>query len=136
MFQHTVAASDHLVESLDAFAERSLIGIFCRLSNLFEHLAFFSGEVAAQGLRIPRMDRLVRGALCSQSFLIIVMFLLRADASSNRKSVYYITGNGRKGAGLENREVLYAFSSNRIGPDRGRSSPRADQSLHTDGRIY
>ena len=46
-------------------------------------------------------------------------FCLRADARSNRKSVYYITGNGRKGAGLENRGVLYAFSSNRIGPDRG-----------------
>ena len=57
-------------------------------------------------------------------------------ASSNRKSVYYINGNGRTGAGLENRGVLYAFGSNRIGPDRGRSSPRADQSLHTDGGIY
>ena len=68
--------------------------------------------------------------------LIVSRRFIATAASSNRKSVYYIIGNGRKGAGLESREVLYAFSSSRIGPDRGRSSPRPDQSLHTDGGIY
>jgi len=58
-------------------------------------------------------------------------------ASVNHKQTRakYRTGNCPGGAGLGNKEVLYAFSSTRIGTDRRRCSPRAGQSLHTDGRI-
>ena len=47
------------------------------------------------------------------------------SCSSNRLTQQYVTGNGLQGAGLANREVLYAFGSTRGDPDRGGCSPRA-----------
>lgn len=58
-----------------------------------------------------------------------------AGVNHKQTRAKYRTGNCPGGAGLENKEVLYAVSSTRIGADRRRCSPRTGQSLHTDGRI-
>jgi hypothetical protein len=75
------------------------------------------------------------------TILIIVMILLQtgalslglmaiprfaAAASLKRKSALLtnVSGNGPKGAGPGNREVLYAFSSTRSDLDRNWCSPR------------
>lgn len=59
-----------------------------------------------------------------------------AGVTHKQTRAKYRPGNCPGGAGLGNKEVAYAFSSSRIGADRRRCSPRADQSLHTDGGIY
>ena len=59
-------------------------------------------------------------------------------ASVNHKQTRakYRTGNCPGESGLGKKEVLNAVSSSRIGADRHRCSPRAGQSLYTDGGIY
>jgi hypothetical protein len=49
LFQRTVAASDPLVESLDAFDERSLDWVILTAKKLSEHLAIPLGELRHRG---------------------------------------------------------------------------------------
>lgn len=85
---------------------------------------------------IVLMISLLTGALSLGLMIGRRLITCRGDPTANRLYLTNITGNGPKGAGLGNREVLYAFNSTRGGPDRGGCASRAGESLYTDGRIY
>ena len=118
----TVPSYDRLVESLDAFDDLSLVAYPDGLRNLSRTFTFSSIQLVAQSLRILSIDSSLEERYARNHFD------RRHDFAADRcivtwphgrSSVYYrggelepqigslnITGNGPKGAGLGNKEVL------------------------------